>query len=549
MRRATRALLLHSLRLDVVEAAGAGESTLFSGLLLALLVGVLAGGATRGMAPAVGLPLAFLFLGLFALVDAVGDAATAFLDPRDLPLLRTLPIDSATYLRARLLALLVPIGVKSLALSLPLALGTAVARASLAPLAIIAAVALMELVLTAAAVVVLIATRRLLPSFVSLRDLLIWARVLILVGGTAAWLLFIRGGESWLARLGAVAAVPTGWFAHLLLVVTREPGARPGAALCAAAASVATALALALLAPGYVRLLDLLEHTPPSRRWPQPLKRACELVFVHPDERPTFRLGVALLRRERTFRLQTYPLLAYPLLFLFLGRGADDRGLFALLFANLPPLVVALAVLFLRHSDSEGAGFWAACFGVRGGALASGARKALWYAIVLPLELVVTLLLISDRGVAFGFAAGAASLAVATALVVTAHAPEPDLPFSRPFRGWIDPGSDGPRLFAGALAIVALAVGEAKLLQRGDLGARDLAGLAGASVAATLVLMRRGPPAAMAAPQMVRFDESGAVPPARARPPFPVRLRRELMGVGLFFALSAAALLVLFVTV
>jgi hypothetical protein len=37
--------------------------------------------------------------------------------------------------------------------------------------------------------------------------------------------------------------------------------------------------------------------------------------------------------------------------------------------------------------------------------------------------------------------------------------------------------------------------------------------------------------------------------PARApsRPPFPVRLRRELLGVALFFALSTAALLVLFV--
>lgn len=545
MRRATRALLLHSLRLDVVEGAGAGESTLFSGLLLSLLVGLLAGGATRGMAPAEGLPLAFLFLGLFALVDAVGDAATAFLDPRDLPLLRTLPVDSATYLRARLLALLVPIGVKSLALSLPLALGTAVARASLAPLAplgIIAAVALMQLCLTAAAVVLLIATRRLLPSFLSLRDLLIWARVLFLVVGTAAWLLFFRGGDSWLARLGGVAAVPTGWFADLLLVVLREPGARPGAALCAVGASVATALALALLAPGYVRLLELLERTPRTRRWPQPLRRACELAFVHPEERPGFRLGVALLRRERTFRLQTYPLLAYPLLFLFMGRGADDGGLFAFLFANLPALVLALAAAFLRHTDSEGGGFWAACFvGERSGALANGARKALWFAIVLPLEAVVTLLLVSDRGLAFGLAAGCAALAAATAFVVHSRVPEPDLPFSQPYRGRIDPGREFGRR---AITIVLLGLVETAVAR---LGARGLLLLAAAGASATIVLMRRRPPPAMAAPQMVRFDESAAVPPARSRPPFPVRLRRELMGVGLFFALSAAALLILFV--
>src|SRR5262249_41643065 len=81
------------------------------------------------------------------------------------------------------------------------------------------------------------------------------------------------------------------------------------------------------------------------------------------------------------------------------------------------------------------------------------------------------------RGVAFGLAAGAASLAVATALVVTAHAPQPDLPFSRPFRGRIDPGGDGPRLYAGATAIVAPALREAALPR---FGARGLAALAGA---------------------------------------------------------------------
>jgi hypothetical protein len=498
------------------------------------------------MAPAEGLPLAFFVVGLFALLDAVGDAATAFLDPRDVPLLRMLPVAPAAYMRARLLALVVPLGVKALALSLPLAIALAVAQTSLAPLAIVPAVAAMQLFLSAAVVAVLIAARRLVPAFVSIRDLLIWARVVLLIGGTAAWLLFFRGAEARVASFASVAPLPTGWFAHLLLLSLRDPGAQPALALAAAAGCVAAALALVLLAPGYLRLLELLEHTPPARRWPRPLQRACELAFVHPDERPTFRLGVALLRRERTFRLQTYPLLAYPLLFLFLGRGANDRGLFALLFANLPPLVVALAVLFLRHSDSEGAGFWAATVGgVRGGALASGARKALWFAIVLPLELVVTLLLISDRGLAFGLAAGAASLAVATALVVTAHAPEPDLPFSRPFRGRIDPGSDGARLYAGALVIVALALGEAALVQR---GARGLAALAGASVAATIVLMRRRPPAGGAEARRIRLEES-APAVVRARLPFPVRLKRELLGVALFFALSAAALVLLDVVV
>jgi hypothetical protein len=402
----------------------------------------------------------------------------------------------------------------------------------------------MQLFLAAAAVLLLVASRSFAPPFVALRDLLIWARVVLLVGGTGTWLLFIRGGESQIARLAALWPLPTDWFAHLLLLLLRDPAAQPLHALAAAAGCVVAALALALIAPRYTRLLDQFERTPPSRGWPQPLRRACELAFVHPAERPTFRVGVALLRRERTFRLQTYPLLAYPLLFLFMGRGADDGGLFAFLFANLPALVMALAVAFLRHSDSESGGFWSACFGgERGGALASGARKALWFAIVLPLEAVVTLLLISDRGLAFGLAAGAAALAIATAFVVTAHAPEPEAPFSQPFRGRIDPGRDGARVFVGAVAIVLLALGETALARRGVAG---LAGLAAASAVATVVLVGRRPRAGTTVAPLVPVDE--AVPAAApSRLPFPVRLKRELVGVAVFFGLSAAALLVLFV--
>ena len=541
MRRATRTLLLHCLRLDVVEGAGAGESTLLSGVLYSVLVGLVAGLPTHGLRLAEEVPLAFLLIGLFAVFDGVGDAATAFLDARDVPLLRMLPIRSEVYLRSRVLALQLPLCIKSLALSLPLALSISFARASAAPLAIVPVVAMMQFFFTSASIFLLFASRGIAPAFISLRDHLIWARVVLLVGALGTWLVFFRGGESRVAQIAAGWPLPTDWFANLALLLLRDPGAQPAHALAALAGCAVAFGALVLLAPGYVRLLDGLERTPPARAWPQPLRRACELAFVHPAERPTFRLGVALLRRERTFRLQTYPLLAYPLLFLFMGRGANDGGLFAFLFANFPAVVLRLAVAFLRHSDSESGGFWSACFaGVRGQALASGTRKALWFAIVLPLELVVTLLLISDRGLAFGLAAGSAALAISTYFVVTSTSPEPFAPFSLPFRGRIRFGDEGSRLYLEVFLLVAVALVETALAQAGT---RGLSALAGAGVAMTGVLLSRRPPAGTTQVRLGIIDE--AVPQTvRNRLPFPVRLKRELLGVAGFFGLLTAGLLI-----
>jgi hypothetical protein len=538
-------------RLDVVEGAGSGESSLFSGVLLSSLVGLLAGGATRGMAPAEGVPLALLFVGLFALLDAVGDAATTVLDARDVPLLRTLAIAPAAYLRARLAALLLPLAIKGLALALPLALAGAVQTRSLAPLALVPVVVLLEVWLATAAVALLIALRGVVPSFVRLRDLLAWARALLLIFGTGTWLYFLRGtaGEGELARVAGLRVLPTTWFAHLQLFVLRDPKAQPALALAALAACALAGGLLLLVAPGYVRLLDRFEQTPPSSGRPRrrPLARAFELAFVHSPERPTFRLGMALLRRERTFRVQTYPLLSYPLLFLAMGRGAEDGGLFAFLFANLPAVVMALAVAFLRHSDAARGGFWMACFRAeRGAALASGARKALWLAVVLPLDLLITLLVASDRGVPFGLAAGAVALAFATAVVATAEAPEPELPFAAPFRGRIDPGSDGKRVFVLLVAVVLVALLETGVAKS---GLRGLAGLTAAGWAATFVLLRRPPKPRPGLPPDPRWSDGGELAVARSRPPFRLRLKRELLGLAVFFGLSTVALAVLFAVV
>ena len=133
------------------------------------------------------------------------------------------------------------------------------------------------------------------------------------------------------------------------------------------------------------------------------LRRLFQSSFVAPRERPGFNLALALIRRERTFRLQTYPLLGYPVVFLIFGRGQDDGGLFALCFSHFATLTLPLALLFLRFSDAPAAA-WVQSFHAEHErkAMWSGARKAFVFAVVLPLYVIVAVLLGLDRGAGFG---------------------------------------------------------------------------------------------------------------------------------------------------
>src|SRR6185369_7883167 len=114
------------------------------------------------------------------------------------------------------------------------------------------------------------------------------------------------------------------------------------------------------------------------------------------------------------------------------------------------------------------------------------------------------------------------------------------------FRGRIDPGSDGGRVFALLVVVVLLALLEVAVAKSGDGG---LAGLAAAGLAATGVLLRRPPRPRSAAPDAPCWSEGDEVAPANNRAPFPVRLKRELLGLAVFFGLSAVALTVLFALV
>jgi hypothetical protein len=446
-------------------------------------------------------PLLFALLGLFALVDAFGDVATVLLDPRDLPLLRTQPIAPRDYVRARFSALLVPIGVKTLALGVPVAaalLGHG--RGVRAAAAFFAAFGALQIALAAGAA--------LLPP----------------AAAASVARLAVAGG----ARVAARAAPgrrdrPAGSCssARRMRRGRRERRARrPGSGARRSCRRPGSPSSRRRSAAGR----SAAGSSPPrSRWWPSPPSasrcshrptcrcsrgsraasrraragrrrcgRAFERGFVARDERPGFRLGVALLRRERTFRLQTLPLLAYPLLFLWLGRGAEDGGLLALLFAQLPAVALALCSMFLRFSDSPAGGFALrfACDGARATPLVVGSRKAMWYVVALPLAFAVAALLAWDRGPAFGLAVGSAGLLAATFALLGSAPRGAELPFVERFQGRIESGEggEGGRVF-GLLFLLALLAGiEWQAVRAGSAGQLLLAGSA---LAGSAFLLRR----------------------------------------------------------
>lgn len=535
MRRGERTLLLHCLRLDVVEAAGRGSATLLSGILFSTLVGAAVAGIAAGEDARSAVGVAFALLGLFALVDALGDVATAWLDPRDLTLLRTLAIAPAAYARARLLALQLPVAAKSLALVLPAACAAAAEGHAARAVAWIAAFLPFGAFLAAAGVLLLLLLRR-AGVGARLRDALAWLRALLLVAATGGWMVLPPAAAGGLARGVDLAALPSAWFAELALLFEGADVTWPRVAL-AAAALAAVALALRAALRGYLPLLEALAATPVTVRatTAPPWRRAFERFAVAPAERPSFRLALRLLRRERGFRLQAIPLLAYPLLFLALGRGADDDGLFALLFSQLPALVLALAGMLLRFTDSPAGGFALAWHGgAAARSLERGARKACWWGVALPLAAIVTVLLVHDRGGWFGAAAGALGLCSSTLALLPATA-VPQLPFQERLRGRVD-GGEGGRVFGLLALLFCLALLAWPLVRSGAAGAAAVLLLA---LGATAWLLRRRVPEAGVALDATVADARPLAGAAAGSLPFALRLRRELRGLCAYFVGAA----------
>ncbi len=542
MRRRLRTLLLHCLRHDVIDSAATGSSPLLSGILFSSLVGFVVAGVAVGGSARGTTAIAFALLGIFGVVDALGDVASAWLDPRDLPLLRAMPTAPGEYARARLAALLLPVVSKALALILPTGC-VLVARGELrAAAAMVVAFELLALLLAGGAVLLLLWLRRVAPRM-GLREVVVWTRSLLLVTATGGWLALPAAAGAAAAEWCAVAWLPTTWFSELAIAAAGGEPVRLGLVGIAFAALLLLALAIARAVRHYLPMLEALAAAPPParRRRASWLRSAFERRFVAAAERPSFRLALRLLRRERSFRLQSLPLLAYPLLFLVLGRGQDDHGLFGLLFAQLPALVLALASMLLQFSDSPAGGFFLRFYGAEcASAVELGARKAFWYGTALPLSLLVALLLGYDRGLLYGAAVGAVGLLSSTVALLLVRPPSAVLPFVERFRGRLD-GGEGGRVFGLLFLVIGGALLEWRLLVA---GAAPTGGLLAAALAATVVLLRRPAPvqSGSALGAWTTLDPDAATGGGGPRVPFTRRLRREICGLAAFFVAAGGVL-------
>ncbi|MBL4771097.1 MAG: hypothetical protein JKY61_08130 [Planctomycetes bacterium] len=119
----------------------------------------------------------------------------------------------------------------------------------------------------------------------------------------------------------------------------------------------------------------------------RPLRAVATSVWVRPKERPIFDWIFEGLPAEKDFALRTYPLMAIPLAFLFLGADAatpQGQGLLAILcFAPLTYLPILL--LFVPTTATPDARTLLDTAPLHPRDEAEGARKAVAIRIVLPL--------------------------------------------------------------------------------------------------------------------------------------------------------------------
>ncbi|MFT5199835.1 MAG: hypothetical protein ACI87O_002509 [Planctomycetota bacterium] len=126
-----------------------------------------------------------------------------------------------------------------------------------------------------------------------------------------------------------------------------------------------------------------------------PLRSLARVIWVQPKERPIFDWIFEGLPAEKDFALRTYPLMAIPLAFLFLGADpstVQGQGLIAILcFAPLTYLPILL--LFVPTTSHPEARTLLDASPLHPQDEAEGARKAVAIRIVLPLYLGLTVLI------------------------------------------------------------------------------------------------------------------------------------------------------------
>ncbi len=126
----------------------------------------------------------------------------------------------------------------------------------------------------------------------------------------------------------------------------------------------------------------------------RPLRSLASKLWVRPKELPIFDWIFEGLPAEKDFALRTYPLMAIPLAFLFLGAEADTvqgQGLLAILCFS-PLTYLPILLLFVPTTATPDARTLLDAAPLHPHDEAEGARKAVAIRIVLPLYLGLTIL-------------------------------------------------------------------------------------------------------------------------------------------------------------
>ncbi len=538
---AGKALFHHCLRFDLFQGGGGeGSARIYGGALMASLLTTLLCVFLADQEPAMAIAVLFCGTGVLGFFGILSEVGAAFLDPRDADLLRALPVRGSTYLGARLATLAVIIAIRTASFGVvPAVVLSLGARGPwYGALSYLATLYLMFIALAGCAVLLFLALQKVFdPTWI--REVLVWVQVLIYVVGTGGWLIVWNSDlAERLRKLTLIdwPGLPTNWFAslHLFLAYGDSPQGRHLVFLVGTLGAVAGLLFW--LGRDYLDTLAEL-NKPSQRTRPPSQSLACRLferILVPASQRAGFHLGRRLLRRERTFRLQTYPLLAYPLLFLYLGRNSENPELFAILFSHLSALYLPLVSLFLQFSDTPEASWVLDLHGMQRPAdLWAGARKALVFGVVLPLGVLVTGLLCWIQGPFLGLSSGVFAMAVA-ALVAASGSVSSRPPFAERFHGALHREDAMGRAYAMFFTVAALGAAQIALLNKQP-GALPLL----AFLAVIFVGWRLRQPTPDPGPDDAPELTPAMTEAAATNEPFSVTLRRELRGLAVLYVVLA----------
>jgi hypothetical protein len=291
------------------------------------------------------------FVGALALLSLLGSLQDNLIDPADRDLVRPTPLSTRTWYTARALHLLSYLSIFAIGLSIAPAvlaywnLGTWLAL----PVYFVGALLLVGTLAGLLQLPLLLASRLFGESAASSLSALLRATLL---GGSFFGLALglramLRGPESFPGGMDFLQLLPSYWFAHAQLYVLGQGGEARWALLALAAPVV---LAISLLA------IAKLPPKPSGRRHPSQgrdglILRIARPFVGGPREKGATAFVIALMARERSFRLKALPLLGLPLgMIFFSDRGAE--GIFFALMHNLPLAFAPFLIHGLPYADN-----------------------------------------------------------------------------------------------------------------------------------------------------------------------------------------------------